>query len=120
MKASFRPLGVLLLGVAWCGLVVAQDVAQHEESVAQPHEFRLDLFEAERTGEGHMRKLDEIQLDEIRGRYVPAAELELDRPWGVILWDEGKGSRSGSGPGTSQSQTGSNQQRQSMSTTTIR
>ncbi|MBA2777862.1 hypothetical protein [Billgrantia kenyensis] len=114
LKALCHPFSLLLLSVAWHGL----DVAQAGEAHLQ--DPRLDLFTAEGVADGRLRQLDENRLDDVRGRYASAAELDLDRPWGVILWDEGKGSHTGSGAGTSQTQTGSNQQRQSMSTTTVR
>ncbi len=67
------------------------------------------------------KALDARQLDDVRGRFVPSRELELDESLGVILWDEGRGARSGGGSTGSQQQKGkNNHQRQSMSTTTIR
>lgn len=69
----------------------------------------------------HWQELAATDLDGIRGRYVPATEVDLNAPWSVILWDERGGhSGSGNGSGSHQTQHGSNQQRQSLSTTTAR
>src|SRR5690554_3254993 len=69
----------------------------------------------------HWDALASSELDSIRGRFVPATELDLNAPWSVILWNERGGhTGSGNGSGSHQTQHGSNQQRQSLSTTTAR
>lgn len=120
LKASCRHVSLLLLGVAWVDLGVAQEVAQNEEWKARPQNSGLEFFTVKGAVDDRLHELEDTYLEDVRGRFAPVAEFELDRPWGIILWDEGKGSRTGSGPGTSQTQSGSNQQRQSMSITTVR
>jgi hypothetical protein len=106
-----RPMGkhamlaALFFGVAWC--VPAAALGEGE------------AFLAEETRTAAWQELDAVHLDDVRGRYVPSSELELDQPWGVVLWDErGGGPKSGSGG--RQTEAGNNQQRQSMRTETIR
>jgi hypothetical protein len=112
-KALYCP-AFFLIGVACSGPGVAHELE------AQRLEPKLEFFSAHRDANLRPKALDASQLDDVRGRYVPASELELDRSWGVILWDEGRGSHTGSRAGSSHSQSGNNQQRQSMSTTKVR
>ncbi|NIC38123.1 hypothetical protein HBJ58_15725 [Halomonas desiderata] len=110
-----RPMGkhamltALFFGVVWCAPVVALgegEISLAEEAIAE-------------ANIAAWQELDAAHLDDVRGRYVPSSKLELDQPWGVVLWDErGGGPKSGSGG--RQTEAGNNQQRQSMRTETIR
>jgi hypothetical protein len=109
-------MGALLFGLAWC----SADVALGEDGKA-PSEPSFEVSVVGSVDNAHWQELDAAHLDGIRGRYVFASELEMGKPWGVILWDEGRGSHSGSSTGGPQpSQQGNNQQRQSLRTTSIR
>ncbi|MCE8044513.1 MAG: hypothetical protein ABN479_12795 [Billgrantia sp.] len=110
-----RPMGkhamltALFFGVVWCAPVVALgegEISLAEEAIAE-------------ANIAAWQELDAAHLDDVRGRYVPSSKLELDQPWGVILWDESRGGLT-SGSGERQSQAGDNQQHQSMHTETTR
>jgi hypothetical protein len=109
-------MAALLFGMTWC----SADAALGEEEKAS-FEPSFEISTAGSVDSAHWQELDAAHLDGVRGRYASASGLEMDKPWGVILWDEGRGSHSDSSTGGPQSsQQGNNQQHQSLRTTSVR